>query len=182
MLLDTTRLGREGDSSTAILTASRVKRSHCVVKADGVQTGAIGHSNANNLIAMTRALNSVVASCLTVPRNNRSIAGSSVDGFLGAKCQRCDGLVVALHHHLHLARVVQVQEVEEARQGDRDKMGTRPQAADLLVLDPIAHLEGCKADTVGDVPHLASLVPGGRQQLLTGAIPGEAIHATSVTR
>merc|ERR1719167_1602789 len=104
----------------------------------------------NHLVAVARALDSVVASCLTVPRDNRSIAGSSVDGLLvGAKCQGCDGFVVALNHHLHLARVVQVQEVEEARQGDRDKMGTRPEAADLLVLDPIAHLEGCKADTVG---------------------------------
>ena len=59
-------------------------------------------------------------------------------------------------------------------------MRTGPEAAHLLVLHPITHLESGETDTVAHIPHLASFVPRRRQELFAGPVPGESINSTGV--
>ena len=59
-------------------------------------------------------------------------------------------------------------------------MRAGPEAANLLVLHPLPHLEGGEADHVGDVPDLAGLVPAGGEKLLTRTVPGQPIHSAGV--
>merc|ERR1711971_828103 len=119
------------------------------------ETGTTGYSDAVHLVAVTRALDSVVSSRFAVPRDYCAVAGCGVEGFpVGAQREGCDWLVMPLHHHPHLAGVVQVEEVEKARERDRYKMRSRPETAHLLVLHSISHLECGEADAVADVPNL----------------------------
>lgn len=64
-------------------------------------------------------------------------------------------------------RVVLVQIVDVARQGDAEQVVLLPQAAQLLVHDVGAHVEGGDRRVAAHVPQLHRLVPGGRDQLGT---------------
>ena len=65
---------------------------------------------------MAGAGDPLVPAALTVPGDDVAVAAACVEDLpVGAEAEGSDGFVVALHHLLHLGRVVQVQVVEEAR-------------------------------------------------------------------
>ena len=130
---------------------------------------------------MAGTLDPGVGASLAVPADDGAVAGPAVDGLLvTAQGQGGDGLVVASDYGLYLGGRVQVQVVYKAGERDGHEVGARPETAHLLVLHPLPHLEGGEAAHVGHVPHLTSLVPGGREQFLAGAVPGQAVHTPGV--
>lgn len=90
-----------------------------------------------------------------------------------------DGLVVTLDHS-HWSRGSGIQVVDVSGQGNADHEVAAPEAAELLVLNFVAHHEGRHWLVVLHVPELARLVSGsGKEALVVGA-PGDGVDAAGV--